>query len=93
MKKVNILGTKYKVTKLEHVDDYMHENRYEAYITYDKKSITLSPNADEQTFIHEFVHGYLYEIGKGSWNNEDDVEFITKMIVKLNRELTKGVMK
>ena len=82
MKKVKILGKKYKLTILEEREPEMIANDWGAYINYDDRVIKIT-KGQESSLIHECVHGYLNEIGLDRLNNENDVEIIAKIVQHL----------
>jgi len=87
---VRILGEEYQIVVLDDKDSIMLETESDGYISYDEKCIYLlsSDTLIEHTFLHELVHGYLYEAGiKYGYgiHNEDNVDFIASMIPKVYR--------
>lgn len=91
---VNILGEEYEIKILEKRDSCMLENNSDGYVNYDDKCIYLWKDDVwiKHTLIHEMIHAYLFEAGiefDYGIHNEDNVNFIARMIPKISNQFEK----
>lgn|GEM_PF-3113549 len=93
---VLINSVKYKVRFLKKPDKFMKKHNYCGYVKYGKKEIyvLMKNNKIKDTYCHELVHAYLYEIGMENLNADDQtVEVIAMAVMKIGKLLQKNLIK
>lgn len=84
---MRIVDSNYKIKYVKHPTEAMKIGDCVGYCDVHEKIIWVLNNEDKDaTLRHEYIHAYLYEIGRESnYSDEDLVNAIDKIHVNLNK--------